>query len=91
MSDGKKVQQIDTRQLQDILSNEIDSLSKLRDRLSPNGEELSAEEKSTLRSVLSRGWFGEIAEEASHFFNKGSIKDLEMNQKYVMEVLWYLS
>ena len=87
----ERIQGMDTRQLQDILNHEVETLTKLRDNLSPDGMPLDLIEKKQVRNVLAGNWLDDMNGEVEHFFRKGLFKDFDHNRKYVTRVLEDLS
>lgn len=78
---------MDYRQLQDILTQDIDQLKELRDRLSSDGEELSVTDKQLLREQLSGNWMREMQEDQRHFFNGGHKKDMDQNFSVIFKIM----
>ena len=61
--------------MQQILNDEVEELSRLRDSLSKNGNPMSVKDKETIRGVLGNRWLRDLQTEARLFFIEGNRND----------------
>ena len=78
---------MDYRQLQDILTGQINALTEIRDKVSDKGESLSREDKQTIRNTLADRWLSDMQDEQRHFFREGHYEAFESNTKYIATAL----
>lgn len=78
---------MNTRELQDELSLEIDMLGQLRDKLSDDGEPMSGEDKKAVRHVLAGRWLERMQQEMRYFFREGHSDNLRHSGTYISETL----
>lgn len=82
---------MDYRQLQDILTTDIELLENLRDKLSDSGDSLSIADKQLLRHQLSCNWLKKMQEEQQYFFSAGHATDFGQSNYQVLVILRDLS
>lgn len=78
---------MDYRELQDILTENIETLEGLRDRLNIDGEPLSTADKQILKEQLSGNWLREMQSEQRHFFAQGNRRDMEHGLNAIFKVM----
>lgn len=78
---------MDYRQLQDILTQDIDLLKELRERLSDDGESLSATDKQMLREQLSGNWLRDMQMEQKYAFAQGNVRDMEKGLNEIFKTM----
>lgn len=67
---------MDYKQLQEILTQDIEQLKHLRDVLSNDGEPLTADNKQLLRNQLSGNWLSAMQRDQKFFFASGDEEDM---------------
>lgn len=88
MKKETRVPNMDHRQLEDILTSEIDRLYMLRDGISSSdGRPLNSMEKEDIRNVLGGRWLKDMNTEAAYLFREGNTEDFNHNRTYVTAVL----
>lgn len=75
------------RQLQDILTQDIDLLVELRGRLNNDGEPLSTADKQILRKQLSGNWLKDMQMEQKYAFAQGNARDMGKGIDIIFEVM----
>ena len=74
---------MDYREVQDILTNDIEELKRLRDTLSNEGKPLAPRDKRLIIHQLSGSWLHDIQREQRAMFREMSIEDIQANFRYI--------